>query len=188
MQLTFLQGIETPCIIWLHKAVIYPNSYLQSYDFGIAQGPELESHGGSSYCAVATLVLLNQLHKLNDHQLQGLIRWLINRQEDGFQGRPNKPVDTCYSFWVGAALKMLGAYKYVDETQNRRYVLMTQDRVIGGFSKWVDNSSDPMHTYLGLSGLSLMQGDGLQEVQPALNVTIKTHQHLLRLHAKWNTS
>ena len=25
----------------------------------------------------------------------------------GFNGRPNKPVDTCYSFWVGAALAIL---------------------------------------------------------------------------------
>ena len=32
------------------------------------------------------------------------MRWLLNRQCPGFQGRPNKDPDTCYSFWVGASL------------------------------------------------------------------------------------
>jgi geranylgeranyl transferase type-1 subunit beta len=34
----------------------------QSYDYGIAQAPELESHGGTTFCAVATLELMNQLN------------------------------------------------------------------------------------------------------------------------------
>lgn len=29
------------------------------------------------------------------------------RQQNGYHGRPNKPVDTCYSFWVGATLKVV---------------------------------------------------------------------------------
>jgi len=33
----------------------------QSYDYGIAQTPEAESHGGTTFCAVATLALMNQL-------------------------------------------------------------------------------------------------------------------------------
>jgi len=39
------------------------------------------------------------------------IRWLVNRQvssdddeKGGFNGRVNKPADTCYSFWAGGAL------------------------------------------------------------------------------------
>ena len=35
------------------------------------------------------------------------------RQQSGFQGRPNKPVDTCYSFWVGATLKVGHHVKFV---------------------------------------------------------------------------
>ena len=34
--------------------------------------------------------------------------WCMQRQVGGFQGRVNKDPDTCYSFWVGASLKMLG--------------------------------------------------------------------------------
>jgi len=46
------------------------------------------------------------------------IHWLVNRQIDGekdkggFNGRVNKPGDTCYSFWAGGALDILGGIKY----------------------------------------------------------------------------
>lgn len=40
------------------------------------------------------------------NQMKQLKRWLVFRQHEGFHGRPNKPDDTCYSFWVGAALKV----------------------------------------------------------------------------------
>lgn len=164
----------------INKSIIF-----QSYDCGIGQGPELESHGGSSYCAIASLALMNQLNRLTPHQQHGLKRWLISRQEDGFQGRPNKPVDTCYSFWVGATLKILDMYQFVNFEKNREYLLLTQDALLGGLAKWVDTRADPLHTYMGLAGLSLMGGDGLNEVYPALNVTIRAHEHLKSLHKKW---
>lgn len=43
-----------------------------------------------------------------------------SNQIDGFQGRPNKPVDTCYSFWIGASLKILNAFHLTDYEENRR--------------------------------------------------------------------
>lgn len=30
--------------------------------------------------------------------------------ECGFNGRPNKDVDSCYSFWVGATIAILGSH------------------------------------------------------------------------------
>ena len=63
--------------------------------------------GGSTFCAVASLELMNRLDTtMTDPQLNRLKRWCIFRQQSGFQGRPNKPVDTCYSFWVGATLQV----------------------------------------------------------------------------------
>ena len=41
---------------------------LQSYDYGIAQAPELESHGGTTFCAVATVALMNQLDTCFTHK------------------------------------------------------------------------------------------------------------------------
>ena len=50
------------------------------------------------------------MDKLNEcfsnKEIEKLKSWCLRRQKDGFQGRPNKPVDTCYSFWVGASLKV----------------------------------------------------------------------------------
>ena len=51
-------------------------------------------------------MLMGELGALPHAQLEGLKRWCVNRQITGFQGRPNKPVDTCYSFWVGASLEV----------------------------------------------------------------------------------
>lgn len=42
-----------------------------------------------------------------------------NLQEDGFNGRPNKPVDSCYSFWIGSALKILDAFQFTNFERNR---------------------------------------------------------------------
>ena len=41
---------------------------------------------------------------LSKEKFEGLKQWCLQRQKSGFQGRPNKDVDTCYSFWVGASL------------------------------------------------------------------------------------
>ena len=64
------------------------------------------SQGGSTYCGVASLSIMNKLNDLPSVQLEGLKRWCIRRQQSGFQGRPHKPVDTCYSFWIGASLNV----------------------------------------------------------------------------------
>ena len=40
------------------------------------------------------------------HELEQIKKWCLFRQKSGFQGRPNKPVDTCYSFWLGASLQV----------------------------------------------------------------------------------
>ncbi|KAL0870613.1 hypothetical protein ABMA27_005573 [Loxostege sticticalis] len=158
-----------------------------NYDFGIAQCPELESHGGTTFCALATLALTKQLDKLSTEQVEGLKRWLLFRQVDGFNGRPNKSVDTCYSFWVGASLKILDILHMTNYGNNRKYVYETQDCVVGGFSKWPDTCTDPMHTYLGLAGLSLIGENGLLEIVPTLNITNRAFEHLKTIHQKWAT-
>ncbi|XP_065836516.1 geranylgeranyl transferase type-1 subunit beta-like isoform X2 [Oscarella lobularis] len=144
----------------------------QGYDYGIGQGPNQESHGGSTFCAIASLALMNRLESaFDERQLEGLKKWCLNRQQSGFNGRPNKPVDTCYSFWIGASLKLLGCYDFVNEDLIRGFTLSTQSTVIGGLSKWPDCHPDPLHTYLGLCGLSLMNESGLQPIHPALNIS-----------------
>lgn len=49
---------------------------------------------------------MGKLNDLGQENLDKLTRWCINRQTTGFSGRVNKPWDTCYSFWIGATLKV----------------------------------------------------------------------------------
>ncbi|XP_052865703.1 geranylgeranyl transferase type-1 subunit beta [Anopheles cruzii] len=155
------------------------------YDYGISQHYEMESHGGTTFCAIAALELSGQLHLLTDEVRERIIRWLVFRQEDGFQGRPNKPVDTCYAFWIGATLKILGAFELTNFKDNRDYVLSTQDTTVGGFSKWPQAYTDPFHTYFGLCGLSFLNEAGLQEVVPTLNISQRAYRHLQELQRNW---
>lgn len=133
--------------------------------------------------------LSGQLERVDPETLENIKRWCIFRQVDGFQGRPNKPVDTCYSFWIGGALKILGAFELTDYPANRSYILETQDNIVGGFAKWSHSTTpDPFHTYLGLCGLSFTGEPGLLEVMPSLNMSMMTYDKLKRLHEKWQTT
>ncbi|XP_047310831.1 protein farnesyltransferase subunit beta [Impatiens glandulifera] len=73
----------------------------QTYEGGIAGEPGSEAHGGYTFCGLAAMVLIDEVHRLD---LPKLINWVVFRQgiEGGFQGRTNKLVDGCYSFWQGA--------------------------------------------------------------------------------------
>lgn len=73
--------------------------------------------GGWTYCSIASLCLMGRLEEaLSQRELDRIRRWCIMRQQTGFHGRPNKPVDTCYSFWVGATLEVRR------ETQTRLHI------------------------------------------------------------------
>eukprot|EP00124_Ichthyophonus_hoferi_P002010 Ihof_evm4s123 gene=Ihof_evmTU4s123 len=110
-----------------------------SYDCAFGQGPGLESHGGSTFCAVASLSLLGATDTIiAPEELEQLRYWLISRQQTGFQGRPNKPTDSCYSFWVGATLDLLKSYDWVDKEANSGFLRTCQFEKYGGFGKWPD--------------------------------------------------
>lgn len=159
-----------------------------SYDGAIGQAPGLESHGGSTFCAIASLFLMNKLDMLSDKQLSRLRRWCIMRQDGGFQGRLEKPTDTCYSFWIGATLELLGVSHLSDSHENRVFVLDTQDILMGGFAKSPNLLTDPLHTYLGLSGLSLLGESNLCPMYAALNVSRRAYAHLQEIHEKWRNT
>lgn len=157
------------------------------YDYGFSQNLEAEGHGGTTYCALAALQLSGQLQRVESEVIEGIKRWCIFRQVDGFQGRPNKPVDTCYSFWIGASLKILNAFELTDYPANRSYILETQDNVVGGFAKWPHSTTDPFHTYLGLCGLSFTGEPGILDVMPSLNMSMAAYDKLQKLHNEWRT-
>mmetsp|Transcript_5893 Transcript_5893/g.6125 ORF Transcript_5893/g.6125 Transcript_5893/m.6125 type:complete len:446 (+) Transcript_5893:1476-2813(+) len=79
----------------------------QSYEGGFGGEPNNEAHGGYNFCAIASLLILQQGHRMD---IEGQRRWLLHMQtsvEGGFRGRTNKLVDSCYSYWQGAAFPVL---------------------------------------------------------------------------------
>ncbi|KAJ4973707.1 hypothetical protein NE237_006881 [Protea cynaroides] len=78
----------------------------QTYEGGIAGEPGAEAHGGYTFCGMATMILMNEAGRLD---LPSLINWVAFRQgvECGFQGRANKLVDGCYSFWQGGVFALI---------------------------------------------------------------------------------
>ncbi|UJR31044.1 hypothetical protein I4U23_018554 [Adineta vaga] len=157
----------------------------RTYEYAFGQVPGAEAHGGSTFCAIAALSLMNRLNDL-DHQ-DKLIRWCLQRQSEGFNGRPNKPDDSCYSWWIGATLKLLEKDFLINIDENQKFLHATESKQTGGFSKWPDSTADPLHSYLSLASLSLMNHDKLKSVHPALLVSSDVIERLEKnLHSKWN--
>ncbi|RYO77058.1 hypothetical protein DL766_007821 [Monosporascus sp. MC13-8B] len=81
----------------------------------------------------------------------------------GFNGRLNKVADTCYAWWVGGALHILGQGALVDRAPARRFILEKTQHLIGGFAKHPGGPPDLYHAYLGLAALATMAGSGSED-------------------------
>ncbi|KAG5437522.1 hypothetical protein PCANB_000950 [Pneumocystis canis] len=149
----------------------------KSYDHGFAENPKNESHAGYTYCAIASLSLLKNMLPTENKKISSMfsektLKWLLKKQlsdiEDfgGFQGRTNKSSDTCYSFWVGGALRY------------SREFLLKRIHSTGGFEKCKGEYPDVMHSYFGLAALSIFGDENLEEIDPALGVTKKSLENL----------
>lgn len=141
----------------------------QTWEGGFGGCPGMEAHGGYAYCGLAALVLLG---KTNLCHLKSLLRWIVNRQmqlEGGFQGRTNKLVDGCYSFWQGGAFPLIHAilskegnvfnsnYWLFDQKALQEYLLICCQHPYGGLLDKPEKCRDIYHTCYALSGLSVAQ-------------------------------
>ncbi|EEF30079.1 geranylgeranyl transferase type I beta subunit, putative [Ricinus communis] len=152
----------------------------QSYDGGFGMVSGSESHGGGTFCAVASLRLMGFIDddllskdeppSIIDVPL--LLEWCLKRQaaDGGFQGRLNKPTDTCYAFWVGAVLRILGGYKFIDGKALRGFLITCQSKY-GGFSKFPGELPDIYHSYYGYTAFSLLEEPGLNSLCVELGIT-----------------
>ncbi|CAA0836775.1 Geranylgeranyl transferase type-1 subunit beta [Striga hermonthica] len=142
----------------------------QSYDGGFGLIPGSESHGGATYCAVASLKLMGFLEEdlpskdISSHIINVplLLDWSLQKQakDGGFQGRANKPSDTCYAFWIGGVLRILRADKFLNKRALHSFLLTCQSEY-GGFSKFPRSFPDLYHSYYGFCAFSLLNEPGL---------------------------
>jgi protein farnesyltransferase subunit beta len=188
----------------------------QTYEGGFGGEPFSEAHGGYTFCALAALILLQEgcaedhhsglwlqrLHSLID--VPNLIGWLTQRQmgyEGGFQGRTNKLVDGCYSFWQGAAMALGSRLATADAPSSptsdslldlqdfatssgrilfdtamlERYILLCAQEIQGGLRDKPSAPRDFYHSCYNLSGLSIAQLSGIDYGHRDLSRVAQTH-------------
>ncbi|CAG8735421.1 26149_t:CDS:10 [Dentiscutata erythropus] len=167
----------------------------QAFDGGIGGEPGLEAHGGYAFCGLAAMEILGKTDLLD---IPSLFRWASSLQmklEGGFQGRPNKLVDGCYSFWVGALFPVLEAImtrqqlkkndanckeldEYIaqplfDREALQEYLLIACQNHKGGLIDKPKRSPDYYHTCYCLSGLSTSQHHVIYDFEKATSLNIE---------------
>ncbi|XP_030553571.2 protein farnesyltransferase subunit beta [Rhodamnia argentea] len=122
----------------------------QTYEGGIAGEPGSEAHGGYTFCGLATMILIDEADRLD---LSRLIDWVVFRQgvECGFQGRANKLVDGCYSFWQGGACALLQKLRPF------------------GLSEGGDESADSINSSLSAASNLSEQENNLESASPQVD-------------------
>ncbi|KAF9552177.1 terpenoid cyclases/Protein prenyltransferase [Agrocybe pediades] len=96
----------------------YPSFSLSGSVLSSPRPPLGEAHGGYTFCALASWILLQPFIAEEPEKpsidLKSLLRWLVSMQGNeielgGFKGRTSKLVDGCYSWWCGGAFALLEA-------------------------------------------------------------------------------
>jgi geranylgeranyl transferase type-2 subunit beta len=116
------------------KAVDYIVS-CANFDGGYGVSPGTESHSGQIFACLGALTIAGRVDDVVDKERLG--KWLSERQVDGggLNGRPEKTEDVCYSWWVGASLKMIGKLHWIDKVKLKSFILECQ---VSGISRQVE--------------------------------------------------
>lgn len=138
-----------------------------NFDGGFGMLPGAESHAAQIYTCVGCLALCDELDKVGSKTPA----WLSERQvlpSGGFNGRPEKLPDVCYSWWVLLSLAMLGKEHWISFQHLEKFILECQDLDNGGFADRPGNQTDVYHTCFAIAGLSLVAPEkyGLRPVDP----------------------
>ncbi|OLY82217.1 Protein farnesyltransferase subunit beta [Smittium mucronatum] len=153
-------------------------SRCQNYDGGFGPSPGVESHGSYSFCAIAILDILDRFDCID---MDAFMEYVTKRQmalEGGFNGRINKLVDGCYSYWIGSIFSIVHPHLSAnnsndllfDRTALQKYIILccqthpslkAGDRgnrsAGGGLRDKPGTFPDYYHTSYCLSGLSVSQ-------------------------------
>jgi geranylgeranyl transferase type-2 subunit beta len=157
-------GYNPEDIIDLKKATEYVLS-CQNFDGGFGSIPGAESHGAYCFCCIGFLSVTGQLNLLDKVQTG---KWLAERQTHlgGFNGRPEKLPDVCYSWWVLSSMFMIGTESFFDKDLLIKFILECQDDELGGIGDRPGNCHDVFHTFFGFCGLSLLKYGNLKMIDP----------------------
>lgn len=116
--------------ILCHPGVVHYLASCQTYEGGFGGEPFAEAHGGYTFCATAALYLLQGPFLTHYVDVEALLGWLARRQmsfEGGFNGRANKLVDGCYSFWQGGAIAIVSQIVLAQRTYQTKNAAQCSD-------------------------------------------------------------
>lgn len=163
------QRQESPPLVDMRAATDYIKA-CQNFDGGFGVAPGAESHSGQVYTCVGALTIAGELDSyLGEEGKDRLGAWLSERQlpSGGLNGRPEKLVDVCYSWWVLTSLAMIDRIHWIDKHKLTQFILQCQDPDQGGIADRPGDMVDVFHTVFGITGLSLLHHPGVGEVDPA---------------------
>ena len=117
--------------------------------------------------------MLGEDDKLDKDKL-GL--WLSRRQTlgGGFNGRPEKLPDVCYSWWILSSCFMIGRESWINLDKLKEYILNCQDPTNGGIGDRPGNEVDVFHTFFGLTALSMMGHYELELIDNTYAIPVST--------------
>lgn len=106
------------------KAVSHIQS-CENLDGAYGIRPGAESHAGQVFTCIGALAIAGRLDLVSKDRLGA---WLSERQIEsgGFNGRPEKLADACYSWWVGSSLAMIDRLHWIDGEKLAAFVLQCQ--------------------------------------------------------------
>ena len=164
------QQPDQPPLLDVTAATAYIKA-CQNFDGGFGVAPGAESHSGQVFTCLAALSIAGELDSyLGEEGKDRLGAWLSERQQSdtgGFNGRPMKDVDVCYSWWVGSSLAMIERLHWIDKKKLTAFILRSQDAELGGIADRPGDMVDVFHTHFGIAGLSLLGYSGVAEVDAA---------------------
>jgi geranylgeranyl transferase type-2 subunit beta len=144
----------------------------QNFDSAFAPSRGLESHAAYTFCGIGALKLMGCFDTRNPSWINPLCHWLAERQTPtgGFNGRPEKAPDVCYSWWILSTLEMLGKSDWIDKQGLGSFILRSQDPENGGIADRPECVPDVFHTFFGLAGLSLIDREkyGIRQIDVEL--------------------
>lgn len=162
-----------------------------NFDGGFGPYPGRESHAGFIYCGIGILDVLGALDEIDCYKT---IRYIAQRQDSfagGFNGRTNKLVDSCYTWWIGSSARILCDHlnipEFWDVDAMSSYILLCAQIHSGGFRDSPPANSDLFHTGYSLAGLCLI-GSGkevgveLPKLDPHIPVPVECMERAIAFY------
>ena len=96
-----------------------------NFDGAYGISPGAESHAGQVFTCVGALSIARRLDLVDADRLGA---WLSERQlaDGGLNGRPEKLVDVCYSWWVMSSIAMIKKLHWIDSEKLTKFILRCQ--------------------------------------------------------------